>query len=157
MQSVVIAYVWSAPAVHLRAAFDPIHLPVTPEAFAPVPPCAGTALAMITAVAAFTAFGSATVSYGAENDGHLFVNLVVIAGIGDIPKKSTRSMSGHTDGVLFPIRGQNDPDDVRIAPSPDFVGLCCLRNPDNVPTNVMPLAAVLNGMSDTLVEELRKP
>lgn len=153
----VAAYAWSAPAVHLRGVFDPGHLPDTPVAFAPVPPCPGTALAMVTAVAAFAALGSATVSYGSENDGHLFVNLVVIPGTGDIPKKSTKAMSGHTDGVSFPIRGQNDPDDLRIAPSPDFVSLCCLRNPDNVPTNVMPLEAVLSGMPDNLVEELRKP
>lgn len=153
----VIAYAWSVPAVHLRTVFDASHLPDTPVAFAPVPSCLGTAIAMVTTVAAFAALGSATVSYGSENDGHLFVNLVVIPGTGDIPKKSTKSMSGHTDGVSFPIRGKNDPDDPKIAPSPDFVGLCCLRNPNNVPTNVMPLETVLSGMSENLVEELRKP
>lgn len=153
----VIAYAWSAPAVHLRAVFDPTQLPSTPLAFAPVPQCQGTALAMVSAVAAFAALGSATISYGSENGGDLFVNLVVIPGTGDIPKKSTKSMSGHTDGVSFPIRGQNDPEDERIAPSPDFVGLCCLRNPDGVPTNVMSLEAVLKGMPDNLVDELRKP
>ncbi|HHG4629228.1 TPA: TauD/TfdA family dioxygenase [Pseudomonas aeruginosa] len=153
----VIEYAWSAPNVHLQAIFDAGDLPDTPEAFTSVPSCSGTTLAMVTAVAAFAALGSATVSYGSENDGHLFVNLVVIPGKGDIPKKSTKSMSGHTDGVSFPIRGLNDPGDLRIAPSPDFVGLCCMRNPNGVPTNVMPLKAVLDAMPGHLVEELRKP
>lgn len=153
----MIEYAWSAPNVHLQAVFEPDDLPDTPVAFAPVPLCSGTLRAMVTAVAAFAALGSATVSYGSENDGDLFVNLVVIPGKGDIPQKSTKSMSGHTDGVSFPVRGQSDPDDARIAPSPDFVGLCCLRNPNSVPTNVMPLEAVLNGMPGNLVDELRKP
>ncbi|HDZ8879014.1 TauD/TfdA family dioxygenase [Aeromonas dhakensis] len=153
----VIAYAWSAPAVHLRSVFDPTQLPDTPLAFTPVPQSPSTTIAMVTAVAAFAALGSATISYGSENSGHLFVNLVVIPGTGDIPKKSTKSMSGHTDGVSFPIRGLSDPGDKRIAPSPDFVGLCCLRNPDAVSTNVISLKDVLDGMPDNLVEELRKP
>jgi len=153
----VAAHAWSSPALHLRKVFVPGSLPETPLGFTPVPHCAGTTIAMVTAISALAALSSATISYGSENDGHLFVNLVVIPGEGDIPQKSTRGMQGHTDGVSFPLRGYTDPDDPRIAPSPDFVGLCCLRNPDSVPTTVMPLAAVLEEMPPHLIEELRKP
>ncbi|WP_411563627.1 TauD/TfdA family dioxygenase [Pseudomonas shirazensis] len=153
----VLEHAWTAPALHLRSVFEPGALPPTPEDFTPVPVCPGTAVAMVTAIAALAALNSATISYGSENDGHLFVNLVVIPGEGDIPQKSTRGMQGHTDGVSFPLRGYRDPDDARIAPSPDFVGLCCLRNPEGVPTTVMPLSAVLEEMPAHLVQELREP
>lgn len=153
----VLEHAWTVPALHLRSVFEPGVLPPTPEEFAPVPVCLGTGVAMITAIASLAALNSATISYGSENDGHLFVNLVVIPGEGDISQKSTRGMQGHTDGVSFPLRGHRDPDDARIAPSPDFVGLCCLRNPESVPTTVMPLSAVLSDMPPHLVQELREP
>jgi hypothetical protein len=153
----VVEHAWSSPALHLRAVFEPGALPDTPVAFTPVPVCSGTAVAMVTAISALAALSSATISYGSENDGHLFVNLVVLPGDGDMSKKSTRGMQGHTDGVSFPLRGYRDPENARIAPSPDFVGLCCLRNPDGVPTTVMPLSAVLAEMPPHLVQELREP
>lgn len=79
----VLEHAWTAPALHLRSVFEPGALPPTPEGFTPVPVCPGTAVAMVTAIAALAALNSATISYGSENDGHLFVNLVVI------PEKGT--------------------------------------------------------------------
>lgn len=66
-------------------------------------------------------------------------------------------MSGHTDGVTFPIRGYRDPLNDRIAPSPDFVCLSSLRNPKKVPTKVMPLDELMKYLSDEHIEELQKP
>jgi hypothetical protein len=97
-----------------------------------------------------------TVSYGSENDGHLFVNLVAMPGQGAVPEKSKASMRGHTDAVSFPFNGEDDPEDPRIAPSPDFVTLIGLRNPKRVPTRVMSLSDMLGRLSTDDVAELKK-
>ncbi|RMU19807.1 putative taurine catabolism dioxygenase [Pseudomonas amygdali pv. lachrymans] len=151
-------YVWAQPFLRLRAVFEPGDLPDTPIDFCPVPMAEGTAIAQVTAIACLAAIGSDSVSYGSENQGDLFVNLVVFPpGRGVFTKKSTEKMSGHTDGVTFPIRGYRDPLNDRIAPSPDFVCLSALRNPKEVPTTVMPLDELMKYLSDEHIEELQKP
>lgn len=97
-----------------------------------------------------------TVSYGSENDGHLFVNLVGMPGPGAFAEKSKSSMRGHTDAVSFPFNGDDDPRDGRIAPSPDLVTLIGLRNPNGVPTRLMQLRDVMALLSPADVEELKK-
>jgi len=98
-----------------------------------------------------------TVSYGAENEGSLFVNLVAIPGQGAFAEKSRKSLRGHTDGVSFPFTGEDAPEDARIAPSPDVVTLMGLRNPEDVPTKVISLVDVLAHLAPDDVDELKKP
>ncbi|MEC6746822.1 TauD/TfdA family dioxygenase [Pseudomonas qingdaonensis] len=150
-------HAWTHPVIHLRSVFDATELPETPSAFAPVPEVAATIAARATAIVALAMLNAQTVSYGSENDGHLFVNLVVLPGDGDFATKSKSDMRGHTDGVYFPIRGQVHELEERFAPSPDFVCLSGLRNPDGVSTTVMPLSSVLALLSPEDVEELTKP
>jgi len=151
-------YAWAQPYLRLEDVFEPGQLPVTPEDFCPIPSAEGTALAMVTAIACLAAIGSDTVSYGSENQGSLFVNLVVLPpGRGKFTDKSADKMSGHTDAVTFPMRGYRDPFDARIAPSPDFVCLSSLRNPKDVPTTVMPLDQLMTSLTDEHIEDLQKP
>lgn len=152
----LIAHAWEAPCMLLIGVFDPDDLPDTPLDFLPVPASETTVLARASAIAANVVLDSSTISYGSENGGALFVNLVVKPGEGYESEKSQKSMKGHTDGVWFPIRGEQHPYDPRIAPSPDFVCLCGLRNPKDVPTTVMPLREVLSKLTDTQISELTK-
>lgn len=148
---------WTQPCLKLENIFQPLDLPDTPIDFYPVPDVEGTALARVTAIACLAAINSSTVSYGSENRGELFVNLVVFPpGRGKFTSKSADKMSGHTDGVTFPIRGYSDPINNRIAPSPDFVCLSALRNPKQVPTTVMPLDHLMKQMSQEHINELQK-
>ncbi len=150
-------YAWTNPLIHLKAVFDVNELPETPTAFIPVPDVASTVAARVCAVACLAALNSDTISYGSENDGHLFVNLVVLPGDDDFADKSKSDMRGHTDGVSFPVRGQLHELDGRVAPSPDFVCLSGLRNPDETTTTVMPLSAVLQQLTHAEINELTKP
>lgn len=150
------ASLWVAPFVMLPQVFTPGQLPETPQGFLPVPDAEGTLVARVSAVVAMGALGMETVSYGSENDGALFVNLVVIAGEGRIADKSKGAMRGHTDAVTFPFRGQLDACNSDIAPSPDFVCLSGLRNPDGVRTTVVPMSDVLAALSAEHVDELKK-
>lgn len=150
-------YAWKAPFVYLPKVFDPLDLPDTPTGFLPVPDTEGTLLARASAIACNAVLGSSTVSYGSENNGALFVNLVVIPGESFQSEKSKGSMKGHTDGVWFPIRGEQHPWDNRVAPSPDFVCLSALRNPKQVPTTVMPLSDVLAKLTPETIGELGIP
>lgn len=154
----VKAFAWANPLLKLEAVFDPSELPDTPTDFRPVPEMEGTVLAQITAIACLATIDSTAVSYGSENKGDLFVNLVVFPpGRGQFTDKSAGKMSGHTDGVAFPLRGHRDPDNCRIAPSPDFVCLSALRNPNQVPTMVMPLDQLMARLSQKHIDELQKP
>jgi len=152
---------WSEPCIHLRGVFTVEEvsgsMPETPRAFLPVPDCQATIAARVSAVACIAAIESSVVSYASENDGHLFVNLVALDGEGDMVDKSKAEMRGHTDGVFFPIRGERDEKYPNFAPSPDFVCLSGLRNPDATETTVMPLNEVLTGLSEREIEELCKP
>lgn len=154
----VRAFAWAQPYLKLENIFDPSGLPDTPTDFCPVPEAEGTAIARVTAIACLAAINSPTVSYGSENGGELFVNLVVFPpGRGKFTAKSADKMSGHTDGVSFPPRGYYDPKNNRIAPSPDFVCLSALRNPKQVPTTVMPLDRLMENLSKEHINELQKP
>ncbi|NAW66352.1 TauD/TfdA family dioxygenase [Photobacterium halotolerans] len=151
-------FVWNNPHVRLEDVFEPPELPETPTDFRPVPEVEGTVLAQVTAIACLATISSAAVSYRSENEGDLFVNLVVLPpDRGAFSDKSAGKMSGHTDGVSFPIRGQRDPENDRIAPSPDFVCLSALRNPNQVPTMVMPLDHLMKRLSKDHIDELKKP
>lgn|GEM_PF-1002231 len=150
-------HAWVNPLFHLKAVFDIDELPETPAAFVPVPDVFTTVAARACSVACLAALNSDTISYGSENDGHLFVNLVVLPGDDDFADKSKSDMRGHTDGVSFPVRGQLHEFDERVAPSPDFVCLSGLRNPDETSTTVMPLSAVLQRLTPAEINELTKP
>jgi hypothetical protein len=65
-------------------------------------------------------------------------------------------MRGHTDAVSFPFPGSQDPEDERIAPSPDLVTLIGFRNPDSIPTHVIPLDSVLQRLSPQDIAELER-
>jgi hypothetical protein len=146
----------NAPYVHLKQVFIAADLPDTPVWFTPVPDADASAAGRAAALATHGFLHKETISYGSENDGALFVNLVPIPGDGTFAKKSVSSMRGHTDGVSFPFQGDVDADNPRIAPSPDLVTLVGLRNPNSVPTNVMPLTEVLKQLSPENIAELKK-
>lgn len=154
--AVVRDFVLNAPYRHLSGVFDAGSLVDTPKAFFPVPHTDGTDAGRAAALAVHGLLQLETVSYGSENDGSLFVNLVVMPGVGAFAEKSKGSMRGHTDAVSFPFNGEDDPQDVRIAPSPDLVTLVGLRNPKDVPTRLMPLADVLPLLTTDDVIELKK-
>lgn len=145
------------PYVHLAAAFDPTELPETPTGFCPVPDSRGTLAGRAAALAAHGVLILETVSYGSENAGALFVNLVALPGVGVVAERSTKSMRGHTDAVSFPLNGDDFEGDFRIAPSPDVVTLVGLRNPDGIATRLMKLEDILGRLSESDIDELRKP
>lgn len=151
------AYMLRTSHCHLAGVFDAASLVDTPEGFFPVPDTDGTVLGRAAALAVHGLLQLETISYGSENEGNLFVNLVAMPGAGAFAEKSKGGMRGHTDAVSFPFRGEDNPEDGRIAPSPDFVTLVGLRNPKGVPTRLMPLKDVLVRLSPADVEELKKP
>lgn len=153
----VRAFVMSAPYRHLRATFNPAGLVATPEVFTPVPDTDGTLAARAAALCAHGLLDLETISYGSENHGDLFVNLVTMPGDSKYAVKSKRGLRGHTDAVTFPFRGDNDATVPRMAPSPDLVTLAGLRNPNNVPTTAMPLDAILGQLTAPQIAELKLP
>jgi hypothetical protein len=152
----VLAYVLQAPCCHLRGVFDASALVETPLSFSPLPDTPSTVDGRAAALAVHGLLRLETVSYGSENDGNLFVNLVSMPGEGAVPEKSKARMRGHTDAVSFPLKGEDDPENSRIAPSPDFVTLIGLRNPKAVATRIMPLSDMLDRLSAEDVAELKK-
>ncbi len=149
-------YMLVAPFCHLKDIFGADDLVDTPANFFPVPNTASTVVGRAAALAVHAALHLETVSYGSENHGNLFVNLVVMSGPGALAEKSTKSMRGHTDAVSFPFNGEDDPEDERIAPSPDLVTLVGLRNPMGVATRVMPLTDIFPCLQPGDVDELKK-
>lgn len=152
----VATLVLGAPYCLLKGVFDASSLDDTPESFVPVPDSNGTMAGRAAALAVHGLLRLETVSYGSENGGSLFVNLVAMPGVGAFAEKSKGGMRGHTDAVSFPFNGEDDPEDVRIAPSPDLVTLVGLRNPKGVPTTVMALQDVLPLLPPAAVSELKK-
>lgn len=150
------SYVHQTGFVRLPAIFEPAELGGTPEAFFPVPTCLGTVAARAAMLAFIGLLELDAVSYGSENGGELFVNLVTLPGEGVFAAKSRKSMHGHTDAVSFPVRGYTSGSFPNIAPSPDIVCLAALRNPDDVPTIVMPVPDLLTALSPEHVAQLKK-
>lgn len=148
---------WNVPYIHFTALFEVLPIEDTPQDFLPVTDSESTVMARVAAIASMAATGLDAVSYGSENDGALFVNLVVIPGEGKVAEKSKDAMRGHTDAVSFPVRGHADPQIGEIAPSPDFVCLVGLRNPNAVKTTVMPVTGILAQLSQESIDELMKP
>jgi L-asparagine oxygenase len=148
-------YLRASGFVHLTGAFEIGELEATPEAFFPIPVATGTVRARAAMLAFVGLLGLEAVSYKSENNGELFVNLVTLPGEGIFADKSRNSMHGHTDAVSFPPRGYVSPISPEIGPSPDVVCLAALRNPENVPTTVMPLHALLAALSPDQIAELK--
>lgn len=151
------AYVRNNPYLLLPNVFECVGLPPTPQEWVPLPDVPATRAALATVVLVAGACGMETVSYGSENAGALFVNLVTLPGLGAISEKSQASMKGHTDAATFPFRGTTDPEFPRIAPAPDVVFLAALRNVDAVPTAVMPLPNILDRLSPEDARILKGP
>jgi L-asparagine oxygenase len=145
----------SAACTHLKDVFKLGELPETPQDFLYVPDVNGTFAGRAAALAIHSFLKLETISYGSENDGELFVNLVPMPGEGRIPDKSKDKMRGHTDAVSFPFSGETDESHPRIAPSPDFVTLVGIRNPNSVGTTVMPLGEILARLSPGDISELK--
>lgn len=146
--------------VHLKGAFAlSDELCDTPIWFLPFPELATTTRLRLSMLGANALLGKDTVSYGSENEGALFVNLVGLPGDGRVAEKSRDGMRGHTDAVSFPFPGRTDPEHPQIAPSPDLVCLAALRNPNHVPTKVIPLTPVLRDMEScgSLLQALKEP
>ena len=150
-------YVRNEPYLLLSDAFECTNLPMTPQDWGPIPDIPATRAAQAAVVLVAGACGMETVSYGAENAGALFVNLVTLPGTGALQEKSQARMKGHTDAATFPFRGTRDPNFPRIAPAPDVVFLVGLRNVDSVPTVVMPLPSILQRLSSEDVRVLKEP
>ena len=148
--------VLNAPYFHLKQVFMADDLPDTPVDFLPMSDADGSVAGRAAVLAVHGFLRKETISYGTENDGALFVNLVPMDREGKYGEKSKGSMRGHTDAVSFPFNGELDAIDPRIAPSPDLVTLVGLRNPDSVATTVMALADVLHKLSPSDIAELKK-
>lgn len=142
--------------VRLTDVFAPDELDATPEAFFPIPVSSGTVAARAAMLAFIGLLGLEAVCYGSENNGELFVNLVTLPGEGVFADKSRKSMHGHTDAVSFPVRGNKSASFPNVAPSPDVVCLAALRNPDGVPTTVMPLPALVAALGPNHAAALKK-
>lgn len=155
-QGAARAHILNMPHCHLKGAFDATCQINTPDDFVPVPDTKATIAGRAAAIAVHGLSQLETVSYGSENNGNLFVNLVPMSGSGAFAEKSKSSMRGHTDAVSFPFNREDDPQDQRIAPSPDCVTLVGLSNPNNVPTTFIPIDDVLRDLSQTDVDELKK-
>lgn len=155
--SALNAHVRQEPFVLLRAAFDPAGLPDTPIDWLPLPATKATLAARVAVLLLGCICGMETVSYRSENGGALFVNLVTLPGAGIMVDKSQGPMKGHTDAATFPFRGALDPDEPRIAPSPDVVYLAAMRNPDAIPTKIMPLEHALQALPQEHVTALKEP
>src|SRR5262245_52906265 len=78
----VRTFVRRAPYCHLRAVFDASSPGDTPTGFLPVPDTSATVAGRAAALAVHALLQLETVSYGSENDGSLFVNLVAMPGEG---------------------------------------------------------------------------
>jgi L-asparagine oxygenase len=154
--AVVRQDVLSAAYIHLPGVFEPTDLPDTPDWFIPVPDTDSTIFGRAAALATHGFLEMESVSYGSENDGELFVNLTPIGGEGKFARKSKDGLRGHTDAVSFPFNGDSDASNPRIAPSPDFVTLVGLRNPNSVSTKIMVLESVLAKLAPHDIEELKK-
>ena len=150
-------WVRAAPFVHLQKVFPADRLPDTPEVWYPVPESPSTITAAMSMILLASLAGMEAVSYGAENDGSLFVNLVALPGQGVLQERSRTPMRGHTDAASFPFRGTLDTDDERIAPSPDIVFLAAMRNPNAVATTVRAIDEVLDQLSSHQIDLLKGP
>lgn len=151
------AHIRTQPLLHLKEVFATAGLPQTPTGWVPIPTGAETRAALSAVILLAGACGMEVVSYGSENDGALFVNLVTLPGTGAIVEKSQSSMKGHTDAATFPFRSTTDPDFPKIAPSPDIVFLVGLRNPEGVPTVLMPLPDILAKLDKADIQLLKEP
>ncbi|CAN7614900.1 TauD/TfdA family dioxygenase [Variovorax paradoxus] len=143
--------------LHVPGAFATGTQVDTPSDFVPVPADVGAIKGALAATLLNRLLGLETVSYGSENQGHPFVNLVPHEGKGRKVRKSREGMRGHTDGVSFPFPGTRDEVVQRMASAPDWVCLVCLRNPRDVPTRVVFVAPLLQQLAPELVEALREP
>ncbi|MGJ7562314.1 TauD/TfdA family dioxygenase [Variovorax sp. GB1R11] len=143
--------------LHLSGAFDAGLATDTPLNFIPVPADGGAVRGALAASMLNHLLGLETISYGSENAGHPFVNLVPQVGKGRKVRKSHGGMRGHTDGVTFPFPGTRDETFYRMAPAPDWVGLACLRNPHGVATRVIPMAPLIEQLTPELLTALREP
>ncbi|MFZ1907327.1 MAG: TauD/TfdA family dioxygenase [Steroidobacteraceae bacterium] len=142
--------------LQLPGAFLVDDLPETPTDFLPVPDCHTTLRARLAMLGVHEILGKETIAYRSESDGGLFVNLVARPGQGRLAEKSTKGMRGHTDAVSFPFPGTADPDFPRIAPSPDLVTLAGLKNPNSIPTHIVPLPEILTRLKPEDIAELEK-
>lgn len=156
-QLVADVSVYSHAVLHLEGAFEPQLDCDTPLSFIPVPASPGTVKGALAAAMFNHLLGLDTVSYRSENSGEPFVSLVPQAGKGRTVRKSHDKMRGHTDAVTFPFPGTRDEQFYRVAPAPDWVGLVCLRNPNGVPTRVVPVEPLLKQLSATQLAALREP
>ncbi|MEV4782133.1 hypothetical protein [Burkholderia sp. LMU1-1-1.1] len=143
--------------VHLKGVFSVEGLPETPNGFYPIPDCRSTVAARLVAISLGGFFAKRMISYGSENEGELFVNLVALEGGGAVSKNSTKAMRGHTDAASFPFPGGVDPTSTRIAPSPDVVCLMGLKNADSVSTTLMLLHELMSDLTADDIAQLSKP
>ena len=138
------------PVIILRGAFETHTYPLTPTEFQ-VSDDKYWWSAANTANGIASKFGLKLCSYYSENNGELFVNLVANPN----NKKSQNAMRGHTDAVAHRM-----PQEVNIlneSPSPDYVMLIVLRNPNKVPTIVASLSDISERLSVSAMDELALP
>lgn len=100
------------------------------------------------------------ISYQYENGGQLAVHISPRRSNSVDRKsflKSTSALRGHTDASFNPTPDEFKLGDQEFAPSPDFLALACIRNPDGVPTNVVLLSSVLAHLSEDEILQLMAP
>ncbi|MCL5424481.1 MAG: TauD/TfdA family dioxygenase [Gammaproteobacteria bacterium] len=90
-----------------------------------------------------------------EMDGRLFHMVMPARNSGKSFHRSTKELKYHTEVVNGYFHEENPKKGAPI--SPEFFGLMCLRNPDNIPTKVLPVKKILNKMDTKKIHALTKP
>ena len=94
-------------------------------------------------------------SFAYENDGCLAANLTPQRpdSVDRLSfQKSTKGLRGHTDASFNPSPTEFQPGS--YSPSPDFLALGCIRNPDSVPTKITKLSRVLSRLKGEHISAL---
>ncbi|MFC0267832.1 TauD/TfdA family dioxygenase [Kushneria aurantia] len=69
--------------------------------------------------------------------------------------RSTKELKYHTEVVNGYFHEERPKKGAPV--SPEFFGLMCLRNPDNIPTKVLPIKQILNQMDGETINALSEP
>jgi L-asparagine oxygenase len=150
---------FTIPYLHVRGTFEAGAITsATPHEMAMEVP--GSHPALTATLSLLRAAKLFPISYQYENGGQLAVHIS--------PRrpdsidrrsflKSTSALRGHTDASFNPTPEEFRAGDQEFAPSPDFLALACIRNPDEVPTNVTSLSEVLAKLTDEEISYLTAP
>lgn len=103
----------------------------------------------------FNLHGLKAASFRDEMGGRLFHMVMPACNSSKSFHRSTKELLYHTEVVNGYFHEENPKKGAPV--SPEFFGLMCLRNPDNIPTKVLPIKKILNKMDSKTIHVLSKP